>query len=201
MAQLPLIAWDVDDVLNELMRSWFEEKWLMEHSSCGLQYNDLTQNPPHALLGISKEEYLNSLDEYRLKEYWKLVPDADALGWFQNHGEKYRHIVVTAVPIRAAHISAEWVYRHYGTWIRGFFVTPTPRSEGVIKGYPAKKQDIFESWIRPDVFIDDNQDNIQQANLCNIKSILRKRPWAGTGDEWAEIAQKLADIKFQGSVT
>ena len=49
------VIWDVDDVLNDLMRCWFEKSWLLSHPECTLTYEDLTQNPP------SKEGYLRWL--------------------------------------------------------------------------------------------------------------------------------------------
>ena len=192
---LPLIAWDVDDVLNDLMGNWFEGKWLPEHPGCRLHFTDLTQNSPERLLGVEREAYLQSLDEYRLTKYQSMEPDKNALRWFRDCGEQYRHVVVSAVSLKAVHISAEWVYRHFGQWMRGFFVAPTSRGEKLVEGYPTTKQDIFQGWIRPDVFIDDNPANIAQAKACNIPAILRKKPWAPKGDEWAAIAAKFEKLR------
>ena len=41
------LAWDVDDVLNDLMQVWLEEAWLPAHPECNVTYRDLTSNPPH----------------------------------------------------------------------------------------------------------------------------------------------------------
>ena len=30
------IAWDVDDVLNDCMRTWFERTWLPAHPGCAV---------------------------------------------------------------------------------------------------------------------------------------------------------------------
>ena len=62
MPSLKTIAWDVDDVLNNLMRAWFEEKWLIDHPECNLLYEGLTENPPHRLLETNVDNYLKSLD-------------------------------------------------------------------------------------------------------------------------------------------
>ena len=56
------LVWDIDDVLNDLMRSWFTEEWLPTHPDCRLAYADLLENPPHRVLGIAEAEYLASLD-------------------------------------------------------------------------------------------------------------------------------------------
>lgn len=199
MKPLPLVAWDVDDVLNDLTRCWIREKWLPEHSSCCLRYEDLRQNPPHDIIGVSRTEYLSSLDEYRATSYRDLVPDTEALLWFRTYGNFFRHIVITSVPLQAAHLSAEWVYRHFGQWIRGFFIAPSLRTEQPVQGYPLKKQDIFKTWIQPDIFIDDSPENVGQAQACKIVSLLRRRPWAGQGLEWGEITQSLEKFLTQGS--
>ena len=61
-----LIVWDIDDVLNDLMRAWFELHWRPRHPECSLHYSQLRENPPQRVLGISESEYLSSLDEFRL---------------------------------------------------------------------------------------------------------------------------------------
>ena len=53
-----LVVWDIDDVLNPLMRDWFEQHWLPRHSECRIAYQELTANPPHRVLGIAEDEYL-----------------------------------------------------------------------------------------------------------------------------------------------
>ena len=68
------IVWDVDDVLNNLMQSWLETAWLPAHPACQITYRLLTENPPHHLLGISKIEYLQSLDDFRLNRFGQLKP-------------------------------------------------------------------------------------------------------------------------------
>jgi phosphoglycolate phosphatase-like HAD superfamily hydrolase len=58
------IVWDVDDVLNDLMRAWFEDWVSTKHAHCPLTYDQITGNPPHELLGISSSDYQASLDDY-----------------------------------------------------------------------------------------------------------------------------------------
>ncbi len=48
------IVWDIDDVLNDLTRAWFETAWLPAHRECRLTYEELKVNPPHELLGTSE---------------------------------------------------------------------------------------------------------------------------------------------------
>ena len=76
------IAWDVDDVLNDLMLMWFRQRWIIEHDDCKLKYEELTENPPHRLLGISVYEYLQSLDDYRLSPlYQQMKPVKEVMEW------------------------------------------------------------------------------------------------------------------------
>jgi len=57
------VVWDVDDVLNDLMQSWFDSVWTPEHPGELLRYAGVSQNPPHKLLGVGRDEYLASLKE------------------------------------------------------------------------------------------------------------------------------------------
>ena len=74
------IAWDVDDVLNSLTTEWFAQ-YKKEHN-ISLAFTDLTSNPPHNLLGIRKQEYLDSLDKFRAQHLMDLPPNSEMLFWF-----------------------------------------------------------------------------------------------------------------------
>ena len=62
------LAWDVDDVLNNLMQVWLEEAWLPVHPECSVTYRELTANPPHREIGASLDEYLASLDDFAARD-------------------------------------------------------------------------------------------------------------------------------------
>lgn len=184
------IAWDVDDVLNNLMYDWFCQKWLKVHPKCGQQYDDLIINPPHTILGVTKEAYLQSLDEYRQDFMMQLQPSTDVLQWFAENGTSYRHLVLTATPISTAPQSAFWVMKHFGQWIRGFHFVPSLRTGQTIVPYEQSKQE-FLDWIgKVDIFIDDNPHNIAMAQLSGIRSYLVKRPW----NQGIELLDILADL-------
>lgn len=171
------IAWDIDDVLNELMRFWLEKAWLPKHPST-IRYNEITENPPHKLLEVSKEEYLNSLDEFRLStQYRKMQPVPEVKNWFLNYGKLFRHVAITAVPVHAAYVSAEWVLRHFGVWIRMFHFVPSLRKGQRIPQYDKSKKDFLRWFGKVDIFIDDNDANIQGCRNLGIKGILFPRPW------------------------
>lgn len=172
------IAWDIDDVLNELMRFWFQEKWIAEHPKVRLKYDEIKENPPHRLLGVSKEEYLTSLDEFRLSiQYRKMQPNPLVKDWFLHYGKFFRHIAITSVPIHAAYVSAEWVLRHFGIWIRTFHFVPSVRKGLKVPEYDKNKKDFLRWLSKAGIFIDDNEANIQDCRNLGIRGILFPQPW------------------------
>ena len=108
------IAWDVDDVLNDLMREWFEAEWKAEHPKCNVAYEDLSENPPHHILEVSKEHYLESLDAFRADScYNQMIPVHPVKEWFIHHGQKFRHVALTAVPFFAALLLLRFQLTYY----------------------------------------------------------------------------------------
>jgi FMN phosphatase YigB (HAD superfamily) len=172
------IAWDVDDVLNDLTRAWFEQFWEPAHLACARGYDQLVENPPDKLLGITRAEYLASLDAFRLSEIASAMkPVSEVLAWFQRHGSSFRHLALTATPLRAAPNSAAWVLRHFGTWIRSFHLVPSPRADETIPVYDETKADFLRWFGKVDVFVDDNPANTRAAEQLGIQTILIPRPW------------------------
>lgn len=187
------IAWDVDDVLNDLMRVWFEDRWLKTHIECTIRYESLTANPPHRLLGVSKTEYLRSLDEFRLSAgYQNMSPLPEIKEWFLKYGSHFRHVVLTATPLVAAPASSSWVLRHFGKWIRTFHFIPSKRDGQNIPEYDESKADFLKWLDKADVFVDDNEENLQGVEKLGLKSILIPRPWNSCKDT---LAQSLAMIE------
>jgi hypothetical protein len=172
------IAWDVDDVLNDLMREWFETGWKTEHRECKVTYEDLSENPPHRILGVTKEIYLESLDTFRAGSFHnRMIPVLPVKEWFVSRGHEFRHIALTSVPFFAASDSARWVLTHFGKWIRTFHFVPSPRATYEIPTYDRTKQEFLE-WIqRVDCLVDDNEDNIEEAKSVGVQGLLFPRPW------------------------
>ena len=52
---LTTVFWDVDDVLNDLMKEWLDFYRLT--SGIKMDYDQLTANPPHKLFGISIKKH------------------------------------------------------------------------------------------------------------------------------------------------
>ena len=189
------IVWDVDDVLNDLMREWFEQAWMPAHPGCTVAYADISENPPHQVLQVPLAEYLQSLDAFRERSIPGLFPVPEVRAWFERHGERFRHVALTAVPLCAAHLSAEWVIRHYGTWMRSFNFVPSLRDDKVLPGYDQTKSDFLRWLDRADVFVDDSQANVQGARDLGIQALLMPRPWNSSGMTVAATLEQLSGLK------
>jgi len=172
------IAWDVDDVLNDLMRLWLERAWLRQHTDCSIVYEDLHRNPPHEVLGASLAEYLASLDDFRLYHYLEdLPPLREAQAWFERNGARYRHVAITEAPLCCVPLSAHWVLRHFGRWVRTFHFVPSPRCGDAVPVYERDKKDFLQWFGRGDVIVDDREENVTAAQELGIRAYLMPRPW------------------------
>jgi len=172
------IVWDVDDVLNDLMGAWLEQSWLTCHPESAVRYEEISENPPHQLLGISLHEYLVSLDTFRLSEAGQqLSPNSEVLAWFWKYGNRFRHIVLTATPLQAAPSQAEWVIRYYGNWIRSFNFVPSKREIHPTLIYDCTKADFLRWCGRGDIFIDDRPEDVEAVRQLGIQALLMPRPW------------------------
>jgi len=187
------IIWDIDDVLNEMMRLWLERYWVPSHPNCTLIYEEITGNPPHSLLGVSISEYLASLDDFRLSKIAEeMTPVPEVLSWFQQNGEYFRHVGLTSVPLIASSRSAAWVMKYFGQWIRTFHVVPSSRECERIPVYDQSKEDFLRWFGKADIFVDDNHLNIESAQKLGIHTILIPRPWNGSRITLAESLQVLS---------
>lgn len=171
------IVWDVDDVLNDLMLQWFTYCWLVDNPDCKITYSKLTQNPPHGVLGITRVDYLESLDKFRMTERGQqMEPNRTVLQWMREHGKGFRHIALTARPLCSSPNLAEWVMRHFGAWIRCIGVVHTRENDG-LPTYDRTKGE-FLDWLKcGDIMVDDSAENIRQAQLRGLKGSLYPQPW------------------------
>ncbi len=192
------IVWDVDDVLNELMRNWLERKWLPEHHTCSARYETLTRNPPHEVLGIGIDEYLQSLDAFRLSDdFRQLTPASEVAPWFHRFGHRFRHIALTATPILCAPRSADWVFRHFGNWIRTFAFVPSPRSSDPALEYDGSKSEYLQWLGKADYFIDDNPAHVEAAGKLGIRPLLVPRPWNQAKGSFSDVLNVLSSASSQ----
>lgn len=192
------IVWDVDDVLNDLMREWFERAWLPSHPECMVRYETLLENPPHKILGIDHKGYLASLDKFRRSEdVSRMPPNPEVSSWFRQYGQRFCHLALTAVPMAFAPESAAWVTRHFGAWIRSFHFVPSPRDGMPAIAYDRDKEDFLRWWGRADILVDDNPAHVEGAKRLGIKAMLVPRPWnraKGTLGDVLESIARISDI-------
>jgi hypothetical protein len=193
------VVWDVDDVLNDLMRVWLDIVWTPAHPAQVMRYEDIRENPPHGLLGISAHEYLASLDDFRLGAgYSQQAPNPDILAWLQEHGRRCRHVGLTATSLRAAPTSAAWVLGNFGRWIREFAFIPALRAGEELPIYDADKG----AWIArlgPSlILVDDSPENVAAATACGAAALCWPRPWnesRATVNEVLEALTRLIDAQ------
>jgi hypothetical protein len=189
------IVWDVDDVLNDLMRSWLDRVWTPAHPGRNVKMEDVRANPPHALLGISHADYLSSLDGFRLSTgYAELAPNADILAWLREHGGRSRHVALTATALSAAPAASEWVLRNFGWWIREFAFIPAERAGQVPPAYDVDKG-AWLSRIGPSaILVDDSPHNLAAATAANAVALCWPRPWNSSGASVAETLRALTQL-------
>jgi len=184
------IVWDIDDVLCPLMRDWFALAWKPEHPECTLTYDDIRENPPHRVLGIERADYLASLDAFRSSDIaGRMQPNAELLDWFQRKGDSSRHVALTARPLESAPEAAEWLFRHFGRWIRCFGFVPS-RPDASTPLYDRNKGDFLQWLGSADLLIDDSPENIAQAQALGIETHLYPQPW----NDGAARQARLMDI-------
>lgn len=187
------LVWDIDDVLNRLTHDWLENAWKRAHTECRTPYSALTANPPHKVLEVSLNVYLESLDTFRASPAGRnLLPVPETLLWFENHGHRYRHLALTARPLNTVPEAAEWVMRHYGRWIRGFGFVPSLRPESALPTYDSTKAD----WLRwigvGDMLIDDSPSNLAGARAAGLATATIPQPWNKETNTLHEIMDSLA---------
>ena len=195
VTRLSVIVWDRDDVLIDLMGNWLERWWKPVHPACRTQYEELTENPPHRIIGITLDEYLASLDEFRLSKLAaELQPVSEVLEWFQKFGDGHRHIALSATPLETAPSAAAWTFRHFGAWIRSFHMVPSPRPDTPIRQYDDDKTSYIRWLGHGDVLVDDSPTNIAAAERLGIAGISIPRPWNGEKGEVVDAMDRLLKL-------
>jgi hypothetical protein len=188
------IAWDIDDVLNDLMQAWFTTAWKPSHPMCNLSYSGIIQNPPHRLLGIPVSEYLDSLDLFRVSaDARNMLPNHAVLDWLRHYGSGFRHIALTARPLDSASHISEWLFRHFSPHIRTFAVVPVRPAADVIV-YDRNKSDFLRWFGKADFLVDDSEENIQQAEVFGLRGILYPQPWNCSSQTPEEALRSLAQV-------
>jgi len=172
------IVWDLDDTLNDLMGAWLGWYHQRNPTQRFVPFADLHENPPVRLLGVSEETYLASLDAFRLSiEGRSLSPVPAVIQWFEAQGFSYQHHVLTARPVATVSVAAEWVFAHFGRWVRHFHFVPARRTTENIPDQGEAKSDAIARLGGADFFIDDCPENINAARTVVRKCVLVPKPW------------------------
>lgn len=188
------IAWDVDDVLNDLTLAWFNCRWKPAHPACALSYADLAENPPDRVLGISRGEYLGSLDEFRTSACADAMhPNSAVLEWLRQYGARYRHMALTARPLHSAPHCASWLFRHFGGYVRGFGLVPS-RLDPALPVYDRDKGEFLDWFGKAAVLVDDNEENIRAAERFGIRCVVYPQPWNRARYSIHESLQRLIEL-------
>ena len=166
------IVWDVDDVLNDLLRNWLDSAWLRESPDCPVGYDQLCENPPHRVLGISLEEYLRSIDAFRRERGAHLVPNRE----------------------QAAGTWAAWVTGHFGRWIRSFNFIPSHRPGENLPVFDQTKGEYLRQWARVDAIVEDNPANIESGRAHRIPAVAVPPPGNGASGTLADALRALSDL-------
>jgi FMN phosphatase YigB (HAD superfamily) len=171
------IVWDVDDVLNEFTRLWFEKALKSQHKF-NLLFEDIRENPPTKILRMKEQEYFRSIDRFRVSEEARnMSPNPYVLGWFKQHGHKFEHIALSSRPLSTIPALSEWIFRFYGSWIRTFGYVPS-RKDVLGSTNIKKNKHGYLKWLgKGDIFIDDNTDNVLTVESLGIETILFPQPW------------------------
>lgn len=181
----PLIVWDFDDVLFPLTEFWFAAYGHRIQSKI-TQYDQITENPPHVIMGISREQYHESLDQFRNSEQAQsLQINRKILEWLGVNGTAYKHYILTARPINTIKSAQKWLKNNFFEPLEGFGFVPAERPGQDLSGYYRTKQDYLKGeGIQFEYFVDDNPVTINAvANIHTATTILFPAPWNAA---WAD---------------
>ncbi len=168
-----LLVWDIDDVLNRFMFHCLRRFPTDKH----LKYEELSVMPPYGLLGISKEQYLATLDSCR-PELYKEGPKPELLRFFERHGADFHHVALSAAPVRFAPYSAQWLLQYFGLWIQHCIFIPSQRAGVVVRSQRFQsKGEALASLGANAVLIDDSPLNTADAEKYGCRAMLFPAPW------------------------
>lgn len=192
---MTVLVWDVDDVLNELTAQWLGT---INHDTITSKKH-LTNPQFHRLLGWSRDEYLHSLDSFRVEHLRDLTPNEVVRG-FMSESRSCSHILLTATPLISAPYSAEWALRHFGSLVDGVLIAPSARpgvrSTGLSKfDHIARITAMGETVL----CIDDLPSNIEQARRAGATGVLWPQPWNNSNSTISAVLDFITNSSLGGS--
>jgi hypothetical protein len=121
-----------------------------------------------------------------------MLPVPAVREWFQQHGDAFDHHVVTARPIATVPAAAEWVFRHFGRWVRHFHFTPARRTGEDVPDSGASKREIIAQFSRAEFFVDDSAENLDAAREIVGECLLVPQPWNNGTGKFADALEVLS---------
>ena len=80
---------------------------------------------------------------------------------------RYRHMALTARPLASAGSAADWVFRHFGNYIRCYGVVPS-RLDPALPQYDHDKADFLRWFGEADFFVDDSEENVAAVRTLGV---------------------------------
>jgi hypothetical protein len=102
-------------------------------------------------------------------------------------------MALTARPLDSVPYLSEWLFHHFGNYLRFFGVVPARLENGVPR-YDTNKEDFLRWFGKADVLIDDSRENIAAARGLGIRNVLYPQPWNGNRSTVEETLRQLAEV-------
>ena len=189
----PLLIWDIDDVLNELIPLCIATT--AQKVKPGIKREDVQTNPPLEELGCSLDEYRKLLDECRDRHLYSRPPRREVLEFFQEWGNCFRSVTLSSSPMHMAPRSAEWVLHHFGSWIQGTIFVPSPRKHVPVESalFASKAEAVLSLG---GILIDDMPINVENVRAAGGEALYFPAPWnenknMSIKDFFSEVIKKL----------
>ena len=170
----PLLIWDIDDVLNELMSLCISTT--AQKLKPGIKFEEVKNNPPLPELACSLDEFRNILDQCRDQYLYSRAPRKEIIDFFRIWGEKFRSITLSSAPMSMAPRSSEWVLFHLGSWIQGTIFVPSPR-KNVIQGATLFASKAEAVLALDGILIDDMPINVEAVKAAGGRALYFPAPW------------------------
>lgn len=193
-----VVAWDVDDVLNDLTQQWMD--WV------GLSPAKLDgplQGPGDYAInsGWLEDEYLESLDRFRMEKYAALEPRTQLQEWLkENQRAHVVHVAITRTPLRAAAPVSDWVMRNFGAWIHAFIVCPSARVDDDADLIRRTKAEWLQLFQGEGTLIDDTPENLEKLPPGWVP-LLFPAPWNIAHGERIETVTESVENSIRRNLT
>ena len=187
---MALVIWDIDDVLNELSARWLE--WVNDPAIT--DKSQLTNPHFEEVLGWNRGHYLESLDRFRAERFIDLEPNRLVQSFMSRHTQ-VSNVLLSATPLSCAPFSAQWGFVHFGQWIDGVLIAPSPRPE--TPSTNKTKRDHIQRLVDAGdrvICIDDQPANIREAERAGALAFLWPQPWNESESSQAAVLDSISNI-------